>query len=425
MINISECNKFSCNKTKKHYLKSGLFFFFCMNKLKVKLKAHSFTLIELLYVVGIISLIMPAMFALYNFLIKANREISARQSAIQQWYEFFERLDIMVQDYRIDYEEYYNRQMVGCNPGWWYGSWFTWNVWTWGYCTNFTTYWNGNSTNRTEKVGWSPTLLNTWYHDLYYCSTKQTQRAEWMPLVVNETNCGNRWDWQSYGQYEAMFTDVNRAFSWWSANMVWDWDDENLWYLLNKNVNAIVDSDNIQELYLISQDWKNRLYFRRKLVNTEGDYTQYRIQMLRLKWFDAGRLHDLDKTEQWGIENRWLYDGKIDTRVCDYSMWFEWSWALISTGELYSGYHLPADVDDCWIDMTYWVTNVLAWNISVSPTWNPDLYWAKQDRQINDYLKIFIANGVYMPAYGAVMAESISSFMVPLQTTINMAPFYK
>ena len=395
-----------------------------MNKLKLKLKVHSFTLIELLYVVGIISLIMPAMFALYNFLIKANREISARQSAIQQWYEFFERLDILVQDYRIDYEEYYNRQMVGCTQSW--SVLFTWANFKWhtglsGYCTEFTAYWNWNSTSR--KEWWSP--LNTWHHDLYYCSSKQTQEAKWMPLVVDETDCGERGGLQSYGQYEAMFTDVNGAFSWWSADMVWDWDDEDVWYLLNPWVNAIVDPDNIQELYLISQDWKNRLYFRRKLVNTEGNYTQYRIQMLRLKWFDAGRLHDLDKTKQWSIENRWLYDGKIDTRACDYSMWFEWHWDPISTWEIYSGYYLPNSVDDCWIDMTYGVTNVLAWNISVSPTWNPDLYWAKQDRQINDYLKIFIANGVYMPAYGAAMAESISSFMVPLQTTINMAPFYK
>ena len=30
-----------------------------------------------------------------------------------------------------------------------------------------------------------------------------------------------------------------------------------------------------------------------------------------------------------------------------------------------------------------------------------------------------------MPAYGASMAESIADFKVPLQTTINMAPFYK
>ena len=400
--------------------KSYLLLFICMSLLKRKLRLHSFTLMELLYVMGIIGLIMPAMFALYNFMIKANREISARQSSIQQWYEFFERLNIMVQDYRIDYEEYYNRQMVWCNDWWGVWTWFKWYVGTWWNCTKFTTYWNWNSTERQE---WSY-KIKTWYHDLYYCSTERTQNAYGRPLVEkSDEKCGIRTGVQSYGQYATLFTNVK----WWlSTNIVWDWDDEDVWYLLNDNIKSIQDGDNIQELYLISQDWKNRLYFRRKLVSTNGNYTQYKIQMLRLKWFDAWRLHDLDKyKDDKNVENRWVYDWKIDTWACDYSMWFIWHWDPVSTWVIYSGYYLPADIDDCWIDMTYWATNVLAWNLSVSPTWNPDLYWADGDRQINDYIKIFIVNGVYMPAYWATMAASIADFSVPLQTTINMEAFYK
>lgn len=388
---------------------------------------------ELLYVMGIIALVMPAMFALYNFMIKANREISARQSAIQQWYEFFERLNILVQDYRIDYEEYFNRQMVWCVWTEYRWSDFKWNVLTWWYsswyCTNFTTYWNWNSTDRREKIGWTFQKLNASYHDLYYCTTEDILlSSQWdgSSVVVKKDDCGIQKWIQSYGQYATMFTDVKGWWGWWKLDMVWDWDDENVWYLLNENVRAIQDPDNIQELYFISQDWKNRLFFRRKLVDSAGDYTQYRIQMLRLKWFDAWRLHNLDKEKDSnGIENRWIYDGQIDTWACDYSMWFVWKGAAISSWGVYSGYNLPADVDDCWIDMTYWLTNALAWNISVSPTWNPDLYWARTDRQINDYIKIFLANGVYMPANGATMAESIADFKIPLQTTINMEWFYK
>ena len=241
----------------------------------------------------------------------------------------------------------------------------------------------------------------------------------------DKDTCGTREGIQSYGQYATMFTDVKK----WggrSSDMVWDGDDEDIWYLLNEDVKAIQDADNIQELYLISQDGKNRLFFRRKLVDSEGSYAQYRIQMLRLKWFDAGRLHSLDDDKDLAdVENRWRYDGQIDTWACDYSMWFVWKGAAISSWGVYSGYNLPADVDDCWIDMTYWLTSIVSWNISISPTWNPDLYWARKDRQINDYMKIFLANGVYMPAYWAAMAESIASFMVPLQTTLNMEWFYK
>ena len=50
---------------------------------------------------------------------------------------------------------------------------------------------------------------------------------------------------------------------------------------------AIEDSDHIQEIYLISHDGKDRLYFRRKLIHQEGEQLQYKIQMLRLKGFDA------------------------------------------------------------------------------------------------------------------------------------------
>ena len=390
-----------------------------MSQTKIKSKLRSFTLLELMYVMGIIGLIMPAMFALYNFMLKANREITARQSAIQQWYEFFERLNILVQDYRIDYEEYYNRQMVGCNlgPDFGTGSSFTWNVWTWWNCKIFTTYWNWNSTN---------VLSSTWYHDIYYCTSEDeilitNQWEKWSAKVVTKEDCGKRWWLQSYGQYAAMFTDVKKWTEGWMYNMVWDWDDEEIGYLLNENIQAIQDPDNIQELYLISQDWKNRLFFRRKLVDSNWDFTQYKLQMLRLKWFDAGRSHYFPDED-----NRWIYDWKIDTWVCDSSMWFIWSWASIDDAAwIYSWYHLPADIDDCWIDMTYWLTNVLAWNISVSPTWNPDLYWAKQDHQINDYIKIFLANGVYVPAFWDALAASMADFNIPLETTLNMEWFYK
>ncbi len=378
-----------------------------------------------MYVMGIIALVMPAMFTLYNFIIKANKEITARQSAIQQWYEFFERLNILVQDYRIDYEEYYNRQMIGCNSGsdLGTGSLFTWNVWTWWNCRLFTTYWNWNSTDREED----DVKISTGYHDIYYCTTAgasaifDRQWKSWSPVVVTDSECGTKWTVQSYGQYAALFTDVKRWDQWWTYNMVGDWDDKEVGDLLNDDISAITGSDNIQELYLISKDWKNRLYFRRKLVNSVGDYAQYKIQMLRLKWFDAGRSHNFASDDKI-----WIYDWKIDTWACDSSMWFIWSGESIDdAGWIYSGYYLPADVDDCWIDMTYWLTSVVAWNISVSPTWNPDLYWAKQERQINDYIKIFLANGVYVPAFWDALANSMSDFSIPLQTTLNMEWFHR
>ena len=217
-----------------------------MNKYKLKINKYAFTLVELLYVIIIISIIIPCIFGIYSFIIKSNREVSARQAAIQQWYEFFERLNILMQDYTIDYEEYFNRQMVWCVNNWW--DLLTWvnferNIWLSWYCTEFTAYWNWNSTNRKE---WSD-FISTWYHDLYYCSSMDTQTPNWRQLVVEEENCWSVWSIQSYGQYKALFTDVKE----WVPNIVWNWDDEELWRPLSGSIKAIRDSDNIQEIYII------------------------------------------------------------------------------------------------------------------------------------------------------------------------------
>jgi len=362
-----------------------------------------FTMIELLLVTVIIWIIFPIMIEVYWFIIKTNREIIARQNAIQQWYEFFEKLNILMQDYTVDYEEYFNRQMVWCNPDWGTGSLFTWNTWTWWYCKNFTAYWNENSTER--KV--DPTRVITGsYHDIYYCSAGSPNREWWLPKLVGENECWKRWNKQSFGQYAAFFRNAKSVSAW-----NWTYVDE--WKPVNSAINAIVDDNNIQELYLISHDGKNRLFLRRKLYTWDNDYYQYKIQMIRLRGFDAGREHNFDKLTEWS------YDWKIDTWACDTSMGFIWSWASISWA--YAEYHLPLDEDDCWVDLTYWTTNIMTWNLSISPKWDPDLYWSDGGRQINPYMKILIVNWVYIPWN----VWSIASFNVPIETTINMKDFYR
>ena len=400
-----------------------------MNKNTKSLKdVSAFTLIELILVIVIVALLIPSIFIMYEFLIRSNREIHARQDTIQQWYEFFEKLNILLQDYTVDYEEYYNRQMVWCTPTGLTWSNFTRNIWLSWYCTNFSAYGNENSTNR--KVNFSN--LSWQYRDVYYCSSaepnkaKIPQKSKNVPVVVGSNHCWKIWSKQSFGQYANLFIDVHgdtdlQSDSWYGS-FVWDSDDENLW---RSNIDAIQDSNNIQELYFISHDWKSRLFFRRKLihidetVNNGGYYTQYKIQMLRLRWFDAGQKHSFEITD----DNLWLYDWVIDTWACDSWMWFEWHgtdvwWA-------YSGYKLPLDVDDCWVDLTHGATTVSVWNMWISPVTDSELSWADQTRQINAYMKILTVNGIYPPYYKGRMSSSIADFKVPLQTTINMKDFYR
>lgn len=366
-----------------------------------------FTIIELLTVVVILWILIPSIITIYSFMIKSNKEFNLRQTSIQQWYEFFEKLNILMQDYTIDYEEYFNRQMVWCVKSWstlltWDN--FKWNVWLSWYCTQFTAYWNENSTQRNMWFG----MPISWaFHDVYNCTSWTPKNIKWLHRAVSSTECWKIWSKQSFWQYAALFTDVKEATS--------NDDDEELWQPLNDNfTGAIADPNNIQELYLISHDWKNRLFFRRKLVAHTWDFAQYKIQMLRLRWFDAWQEHSFSGLSEWS------YDMHIDTRACDTSMWFVWSWA--SVWWAYSEYHLPEGPDDCWVDLTYWNTSVPTRNLSISPLNDPDLCWADQSRQINPYMKILLVNGVYSPTTNS---SSINSFNIPIETTINMKDFYK
>ena len=369
-------------------------------------KFHGFTLIELITVVVIVWIIMPCIMAVYSFMIKSNREFALRQTAIQQWYEFFERLNLLMQDYTIDYEEYFNRQMVGCTPWWGTGSDFKRDTWTWWYCTEFTAYWNENSTNR-NIMG---ECIDQKYHDIYRCSNDGGDEHPGngdIHRTVKGENCWTIWWKQSFGQYKYLFVDVHKSGP--------REDDQDLWEPLNSNINAVVDSDNIKELYLISHDWKKRLFFRRKLVNQEWDSVQYKIQMLRLKWFDAWQKHSFTSISEWS------YDGQIDTWACDTSMWFKWYWD--SLWEPYDSYYMPEDINDCWVDLTYWSTSIYTWNLSISPLNDPDLYWIETDRQINPYMKILVVNTIYSPT--ANPGSSITAFKIPIETAINMKDFYK
>ncbi len=362
----------------------------------------------MLTVTVILWLIIPAIIAIYTFMIKSNKEFTLRQTAIQQWYEFFEKLNILMQDYTIDYEEYFNRQMVWCVKSWstlltWDN--FKWNVWISWYCTEFTAYWNENSTQskRQKYAGWN--IPTTW-HDIYTCSSEGDKNIMWLHHAVKQSDCWRFWTRQSFGQYAALFTDVKDPTT--------EEDDEELWGILGNNITgAIADPNNIQELYLISHDWKNRLFFRRKLVAYASGVAQYKIQLLRLRWFDAWQEHNF----RW----EWSYDRQIDTWACDTSMWFIWSW--VSVWWAYSWYYLPIDENDCWIDLTYGNTSVTAWNIAISPLNDPDLYWADDSRQLNPYMKMLLVNGIYLPTTNS--KDSINSFNVTIETTINMKDFYK
>jgi len=264
------------------------------------------------------SLLMVVVFGIFQKFIVLKYNAQARGSLIENSYFALEKINLLLKDYTIDYEEYFNRQMVWCNGAW--GASFTRDVWSTGHCEKFTAYGNKNSI---------PGSVNSDSFLLYYCSSVTGEILPTHPkYVVEEMDVANG-SWctigtqQSFGQYKQQFRDVKNDVDF-VTGAVGDDDDYNvgLW------PQAILDATGVKELYLISQDNTRRIFLRRTLVesgnwnwtgwtswDTEFFYT---IQILKLRWFDAGSNHDFDPNNSSGV-----YDGVIDTRACDYAQGFE------------------------------------------------------------------------------------------------------
>jgi hypothetical protein len=48
-------------------------------------------------------------------MIKLKYNIQARTNVTQDSYDAIEKINLMLKDYTIDYEEYFNRKNVGCD----------------------------------------------------------------------------------------------------------------------------------------------------------------------------------------------------------------------------------------------------------------------------------------------------------------------
>ncbi|MEI6774826.1 MAG: hypothetical protein WCL18_08915 [bacterium] len=95
---------------------------------------------------------------IYTRMIRLKYNIQARTNVIQDSYFTIEKINLLLKDYTIDYEEYFNRKNVGCNSD---DSNFTRDVGTGGYCKIFTAY--GNKSNVSGTL--------TGEHKMYFCSS--------------------------------------------------------------------------------------------------------------------------------------------------------------------------------------------------------------------------------------------------------------
>ncbi len=348
-------------------------------------------------------------------MIRLKYNIQARTNVTQDSYYTIEKINILLKNYTIDYEEYFNRKNVGCDD---YNVNFTRDVNTDGYCNMFTAYGN---TNNIDQIA-SPK------HRIYFCSSNITiDNNEPQKVINNESIQNGEWclstGKQSFWQYSWQFRDIKHDVD--SVLGAWnDDDDENVM----KWPNAIENPTDIQELYLISQDGKSRILIRRALIesgdrnhdgNVSGDSERlYTLQLLKLRGFDAGNNHDFDVNTSSGV-----YDGKIDTRACDYAQGFVCKWSWI--GPIYEEYKLPLDENDGRVNLFQKNITIADRNIIVYPTKNPQYALSENDIQINPYFTINLTSKLYGSIRQKRLGmENIDNFQINLQTTFNTKNFY-
>jgi len=342
-------------------------------------------------------------FWLYQSLFAIKGNVSARQVLVEQSYYALEKIQILLQDYTIDYEEYWNRQVVWCDDA------GLATVWVHGYCDRFSQYGNGS---------------NTASHSLYFCSSTDSQPE---PLVFqaglsNGLGCLSTPDTpQSFGQYAKHFQDVKNDVSG-DGNIIWDADDEDI----GIGPLAIADAE-AEELYLISPNKTQRLYIRRALIET-GDTNndrdisdiekRYTLQILRLQWLDAGSDHN------FAVGENTVYDGQIDTRVCDAAQWFICDG--VSPWGIYSWFNLPSDADDGRVDLFDNRITVADRSLQIFPTADPNYARANPNVQINPYIRIFMNVKLYAGYWQSRLwvDTNIADFSFPIQTTFNIKTWY-
>lgn len=410
----------------------------------------------------IFGIVFGILFALFLRIIRIKADIEVRQTLIKTTYDVMEQLNTKLKDYTIDYEEYFNRDMVWCATAtWWemakdaFGEWEQGNNFVWnttkngqkiGHCSQRTQY--GNAASLLDSY----TYISTgWQHRLYACSSDSTMgdiagpnsigkpNEERLLVKVNSSSsCADNLFTngfqdnnnflttpfvQPYGAYKVQFFDVKADVDD-KYGRAGDDDDTDL----GKWPDAIVDASHAQELYLISKDKKKRILFRRALIASwdwngngviSGDNeTLYTLQMLQLKAFDAGDNHDFDSQTYSGV-----YDGVIDTRACDAEAWYICHGA--SLWWVYSLYHLPADGDDGWVNIMSNDITLTKWNLNILPTKDPDLSWGDRRYQINPFVTVYLDSTVYGKNWVSRLGtENLDDISFDIQSSFDVKTNY-
>ena len=305
-------------------------------KFKINKKLHSikkaFTLIEIMIWILIVSIVIIWWFKALTAITIWKTKLIQKTDLQKESFYFTEKLFEMIKKWWvIDYEEYFNRQVIWNTPysSWhfskvsWYGNfWNLWIIWT-------TTYWD-------------------WF---YKCTSLDWNQMTWTWCVTSyhSWSIDYTWEQQRYWEYSFQFIDYNSNYDgdFWDEdgdwNVIWDDDDEYLWNWPE----AFSWGIDLTELYLISWNKKERTIFRWNVIqdpdspNTctiatstniiSWDGCIWNIEYLKLEWKDMWMDHS------WSWSNTFL-DWVIDTWYINKDLS---SWTDIIAWENNDNYRVP------------------------------------------------------------------------------------
>ncbi|MCS6982560.1 MAG: prepilin-type N-terminal cleavage/methylation domain-containing protein [Candidatus Absconditabacterales bacterium] len=382
---------------------------------------RGFTLVELLIAMTIFSVVMIVVIEFYLSLVRVKRGLEGKQLLIETSYAMLEKMQTEIKDYTIDYEEYFNRRLVGCssqplNPA---ANDFRWDVGTEGYCSRDTGYGNKNGFLGGSQAD---------NHQLYFCSSAllaQENNPRIYPGgtdVLNARGCFETANVriQSFGQYRAQFLDVMGDVDTVVGSFGDDDDRE-----LGRGPLAIGANTGVQELYLISKTNDKRLMLRRARVgendiDNDGQFADYErlytIQMLRLQGFDVGDSHSL------ATLGSGQYDGLIDTWACDTTQGFFCQGDEV--GGPYAAFRLPRDRNDGWVNMFSNNITVSNWSMEISPAISPLYAFADENVQIAPFIRLTMQTKLYGDFWFTSLGKkSIDNYALTVQTSFAISQF--
>lgn len=289
-----------------------------------------------------------------------------RVSLLEELYYFSESLATKIKDGgTLDYEEYWNRQMVGISTGSGHYVTPTWdgNYGAGGQLGAIPNYGSWLYLCRSGDISVDP-LNRMWTNG---CALTGSLNDSWNPQNGNM---------QRYGEYMLQYMDYNGDANSdlgdqdGTGGIIGDEDDRDI------GDGPEVLSGSTPELYLFDPIQKERTFFRWNYVQDPGNPTTCitswsgclgNIQVLKLKWYDIGMNHS------WVTTDTGAFDGKIDTWICRP----EWNckWPAIHG---YPG-NLPSGTWSEWINLFPDYINVKQVQFQIFPRKDPWRAWGAPD----------------------------------------------